>query len=52
MVKENGRWCAEVIIALPPLMQQAVSVQDSNAVKNRLEDLKGKVVAAQKSELN
>lgn len=52
MVKENGKWCAEVIIALPPLMQQAVTVQDSNSLEKRLEDLKGKVVAAQKNEVS
>jgi hypothetical protein len=51
MVKEEGKWCAEVIMALPSIMQLAIN-PDSTAVKDKLKDLKGKVVAAQKSELN
>ena len=45
MVKENGRWCAEVIIALPPIM-----TMDSTAIQKdisaRLDSLKGKTFRA------
>jgi hypothetical protein len=41
MVKENGRWCAEVIIALPPIMTMD-STQMENNLSARLDSLKGK----------
>ena len=45
MVKENGRWCAEVIIALPPIMT-IDSTQAQNQISSRLDSLKGKTFRA------
>ena len=41
MIKEDGRWCAEVIIALPPIMTMD-STQMKNSLSARLDSLKGK----------
>ena len=45
MVKENGRWCAEVIITLPPIMT-IDSTQAQNQISSRLDSLKGKTFRA------
>lgn len=45
MVKEDGRWCAEVIIALPPIMTMD-STQMENNLSARLDSLKGKTFRA------
>ena len=45
MVKENGRWCAEVIITLPPIMT-IDSTQVQNQRSSRLDSLKGKTFRA------
>ena len=49
MVKENGRWCAEVIIALPPIMTMD-STQVQNQISSRLDSLKGKTFRAVSAE--
>lgn len=49
MVKENGRWCAEVIIALPPIMTMD-STQMENNLSARLDSLKGKTFRAVSAE--
>lgn len=49
MVKENGRWCAEVIIALPPIMTMD-STQVQNQISARLDSLKGKTFRAVSAE--
>ncbi len=45
MVKEDGRWCAEVIINLPPIMTMD-STQMENNLSARLDSLKGKTFRA------
>lgn len=49
MVKENGRWCAEVIITLPPIMT-IDSTQTQNQISARLDSLKGKTFRAVSAE--
>ena len=49
MVKEDGRWCAEVIIALPPIMTMD-STQVQNQISSRLDSLKGKTFRAVSAE--
>ena len=43
MVLEDGRWCAEVIIALPPIMTMD-STEMENNLSSRLDSLKGKPI--------
>ena len=45
MVLEDGRWCAEVIISLPPIMTMD-STQMENNLSARLDSLKGKPLRA------
>ena len=49
MVKEGARWCAEVIIALPPIMTMD-STQMQNNLSARLDSLKGKPLRAVSAE--
>ncbi len=49
MVKEGGRWCAEVIINLPPIMT-IDSTQMENNLSSRLDSLKGKPIRAVSAE--
>lgn len=49
MVKEGARWCAEVIINLPPIMTMD-STQMENNLSARLDSLKGKPLRAVSAE--
>ena len=41
MVKEDGRWCAEVIIALPPIVEMD-STELQSKISSRLDSLKNR----------
>jgi hypothetical protein len=45
MIKEDGRWCAEVIIALPPIVAMD-STELQSGISARLDSLKNKPMKA------